>query len=323
MHGDHIAPQILADPPLNSDSTLHVIGVISNYAMWNSRYRLFRAWYERMKATPNVKVYVVETAFGDRAHEITSADEPTHLQLRTESEIWTKENMINLGVRRLLPRDWRYLAWVDCDIEFRDPTWAVHAMHEAQRFGVLQPWQSAADLGPQGQIMRTFDSFGAVYQSGVKMWTKPGDPYKMGHSGFAWVCTRAWYEAVGGLFEIAILGSGDAHMAWASIGRFETSLHGGMSAGFKRAAQDWQTRAMRFGHGEVGFSRGRIEHSFHGPKVRRAYRERWQILVDHAFDPFVDLRYDAQGVLQLVGKPKLEKEIRAYNRARSEDSIDE
>jgi hypothetical protein len=56
---------------------------------------------------------------------------------------------------------------------------------------------------------------------------------------------------------------------------------------------------------------------------RRFYKERWKLLVEHGFDPVKDLMRDAQGVIQLVGKPKLEQAIRQYNRSRYEDSIEE
>ena len=51
---------------LQSDNTLHVIGVISNPVRFHSRYRLFKSWASEMLKTPNVKLYVVESVFGDR-----------------------------------------------------------------------------------------------------------------------------------------------------------------------------------------------------------------------------------------------------------------
>jgi hypothetical protein len=322
IYRNHIVNQMRATPPLVTSNTLHIIGVISNYARFQSRYGLFRAWYEEIQKTTNAKVYIVEAAFGDRDFEVTSAQEPTHLQVRTNSEIWIKENLVNLGVRHLLPRDWKYVAWIDCDVEFRDPNWAGEAMQQAQHHPLLQPWQSCADLGPTGQITTNFSSFGFLQQTGVTMQTSPEQPYKYGHSGFAWVATRAMYEAASGLLDFAILGSADHHMAWASLGSVvESSVHAGMSDDFKQRCTEWQNRVVPMTHKQVGYSAGRLEHSFHGPKKRRYYRERWQILVDNKFQPSKDLRYDDQGVLQLVGKPNLEAAIRAYNRSRAEDDI--
>jgi len=112
-------------------------------------------------------------------------------------------------------------------------------------------------------------------------------------------------------------------MAFAMIGEVANTVHGGMSASFKRRCAEWQDRALRITKREVGFVPGRIEHMFHGPKKRRYYRERWQILIDHNYDPDTDLAYDAQGLPIIVGKPALEQAIRLYNRSRFEDSIEE
>jgi hypothetical protein len=266
----------------------------------------------------------VEAAHGDRKHEVVvegiGGDE---LALRVNTNGWIKENMINLGVRHLLPRDWRYVAWVDADVEFRDKHWAQECLHQLQHFHVLQPWQHCADLGHHGNILKTHTSFGYLQQQGVRIQRWSAEPYPYGHSGFAWACTRTFWEQVEGLLDFCILGSADHHMAWSMIGQADSTIHRGMTQAFFRRIHEWQARAMKITHGDVGFSVGRIEHSWHGSKTRRYYRERWQILVDHAFDPDKDLMRDAQGVLHLVGKPALEAAIRKYNRSRCEDSIEE
>jgi hypothetical protein len=317
----HIANQISNPAPV-SDSTLHVIGVVSNPVRWHSRYRLAREWMKTMEATPNVKLHVVEAAFGDRHHEVTATDCESHLQLRTKSEIWIKENEINLGEERLVPHDAKYIAWVDTDVAFRDPNWALETIHQLQHWPVVQPWQQCADLGPLGDVGALHQSFGYLLQSGKKFQRCPTDPYAYAHTGYAWACTREFWEQVRGLMDFCILGSADHHMAWAMIGDVAATIHGGLPASFFRLCREWQSRAMRITQGQVGFTPGRIEHSFHGSKAKRYYRERWQILIDNHFDPDRDLMYDAQGVLQLVGNPALEQAIRLYNRSRAEDSTE-
>ncbi len=314
----HLANQIL-HPELRSDNTLHVVGVVSNPERYNSRYRLAREWLERMQATPNVQVHLVEAAFGDRQHELEA---PSKHCLRVSTNAWIKENMINLGVKHLLPVDWRYLAWVDCDVEFRSPTWAQETMHQLQHFAVLQPWAHVADLTHQGSVSSSTASFGQTDATGKREIQTPNG-YTYGHTGYAWACTRSFWEQVEGLVDFCILGSADHHMALACVGECERTIHTQMISPFFRKLLEWQARAVRVTHGEVGFVEGRIEHHFHGPKKRRYYRERWQILVDNAFNPDTDLMRDAQGVIHIVGKPALESAIRKYNRARLEDSIED
>jgi hypothetical protein len=315
----------IAHPELRSDNTLHVVAVVSNPERYHSRYRLAHDFIGRMGSTPNVKLHVVEAAFGDRHHEVAdhaeAAGHGVH-RLRIRTNAWIKENMINLGVRHLLPTDWRYLAWVDADIEFRAPHWAQETLHQLQHFHLLQPWSHCVDLGYRGGVAQLSASFGHVLQTGRQMQANPNEPYHFGHTGYAWACTRVFWEQVGGLIDIGVLGSGDHHMAWAAVGR-ANKTHRQMHPNYRRRIFEWQDRAVRLTHGEVGCVEGRIEHNFHGPKRRRYYKERWQILVDHAFNPDVDLMRDAQGVNHIVGKPALEAAIRKYNRSRFEDSIEE
>lgn len=312
-------------PELRSDNTLHVIGVISNPARYNSRYRLARKWIKQMESTPNVKLHMVECAFGDRHHEVAR---PGDLKLRTSSEIWIKENMINLGARHLLPLDWKYLAWVDCDVEFRNPGWALETIHQLQHYPIVQPWQSACNLGPTGNISKSFDSVGYKIHLGASPFGKDGkrysgDPYIFGHCGYAWACTRRFWENVRGLIDFAILGSADHHQAMGCRGLYSHSVHSAMKGPFMENCHAWQTRAMQSTHGIIGYVNGRIEHSFHGSMSKRNYVGRWDILIKHKYDPNSDIRYDDQGLIQIVGKPGLEHDIRMYNRSRNEDGINE
>ncbi len=315
----HLHPHI-QNPTLVNDNLLHVVCVVSNTSRYHSRYRLARKFIEEMKATPNVRLYIVEQAYGDRHYELTRDHEPHHLQVRSNSEIWTKENLINLGVKRLLPRDWKYVAWVDADVSFRDPNWALETLHQLQHFSIVQPWQQCTDLGFVGDIMHTHHSIGYLSQMGR---LKPnGKSYPHGgHSGYAWAATRAFWEQTGGLLEVGILGSGDHHMALSCLGEADLRVSGDASKGFFRKCAEWRARAIRVTHKEIGYVNGRIEHGYHGQKADRKYADRWKILAKHDYDPDVDLMHDSQGLIQLVGKPALEADIRKYNRSRNEDAL--
>jgi hypothetical protein len=229
--------------------------------------------------------------------------------------------MINLGVRHLLPTNWKYLAWVDADIKFDQPNWALETIHQLQHYKVVQPWSECIDTGAHGEAMQLFPSFCKIVQSGIRPQAKSDEPYRFGHTGFAWACTRGFWENIGGLMDKAILGSADHHMAWSIYGQVEQSIHGLVADSFRRYCHDWQQRAHRETHGHVGHVPGIIHHHWHGPKAQRRYRERWQILIEHRFNPYTDLRYDSQGLVQLVGKPHLSDAIRRYFRERNEDSI--
>lgn len=308
-----------------SGQPLHVIGVISNHAQWHSRYRLFRAWLHEMKATPNVVVHVVELSHGDHCHELEAeCAGGSYLKLRSPSgHLWLKEAMINAAVRYLLPRDWKYAATVDCDVRWPDKRWAKRTIQALQNYQVVQPWATCNDLGPHGQTLQHHESFAYILSQGVPMKSTWDANYKYAHTGYAWAFTRKFWEQVGGFMDFNLVGSSDHHQAWGLINRVHDSVHGKMTDGFKRACEAWAKKAYRATNGNIGVVLTRIEHEWHGAKRNRYYRERWQIFVDHKFDPFTDLAYDEMGLPYILGKPALDEEIRRYNFSRHEDATSE
>lgn len=313
---------------LQSDNTLHVIGVVQNTVRFQSRIRLFKEWAAEMCATPNVKLHVVEAVYGDRHPEC----EPTVLDynykaVRINSEIWLKENMINLAVRHLLPKNWNYMAWVDCDVHFRRKDWAMATMHQLQHFNVVQPWTHAIDMDYNGGILKAVTSFGYLVANKKPSHhgNHPGSNfYTYAHPGYAWSCTRYFYENVEKLLDFCIVGAGDHHMAYGCLGKIRETIHNKVGQDYLDSCLEWQRKARRACAGIVGYVHGTIEHHWHGKKSDRKYWGRWDILLDHGFNPKKDICFDSQGVVQLCGenKYKLEHDVMLYNRARNEDSID-
>jgi hypothetical protein len=260
-----------------------------------------------------------------------------HVGVRAKTLLWNKECLINLGVRDMARNfpDWRYVAWCDGDIRFRKPDWAIETLHALQQYEVVQPWVDAYDLGPHDEHIQAHKSFchewwtngtRSVCPRGPMWWKFAGGPYDYPHSGYAWAATRHAYEWLGGLFELAVMGSGDHHMAYAMIGRAEYSVPGlpgtksGVTPSYWKHLKRWQDRAVHHVNFNIGFVPGTIEHYFHGKKTDRKYMDRWQMIIEHQFDPDMDIKPNAWGVLELAGnKPGLQHDLDAYFRLRNED----
>lgn len=309
---------------LRGDNTLHVVTVISNPVRYKSRYKLYEAFAKHMAEHPEVHLVTVEHAFGDRHHEVTDADNPDHVQVRGNHELWMKENLINIGVREL-PRDWKYMAWIDADVEFYNKDWAQETLHQLQHHQVLQLFETAVDLGPRNNVVQLHHGFCSQHRKGAPRVLNAGK-YGGGqkvfwHPGFAWACRREFYENVDGLLDFGVLGAGDHHMSLGLIGAAKESMPSGLNSNYVKAVLEWEKKAQRAAQGNIGFVEGSILHHWHGPKAKRYYIERWDVLKKHQFDPEADIRYDSQGLIELAGnKPGLRDDIRAYFRARDEDS---
>lgn len=299
---------------------LWIVAVVSNPERYKSRYQLF----ERFKTSvekAGANLLIVELAFGQRPFEMTEANNPLHVQLRTGDEIWHKEAMVNLGISRL-PPDWKYVAWIDADVEFMRPDWVTEIVHQLQHYSVIQLFQNAIDLGPQGEVLKTVDSF-------MHSWATNQAPpyahkyYPHWHPGYAWAARRDAVNDLGGLIDYAILGAADHHMAWALVGNVQNHIPKNLTPAYKKHLMIWQDRAEKHVRRNVGYMPGTIYHYWHGSKKNRRYIERWQILLKHGFDPELDLKKDWQGLPMLSDAGlRMRNDIRAYFQQRNEDSID-
>ena len=306
---------ILNNDPL--ENFLHVIIVVSNSGQFARRYILTKEFIDRIeREETNVRLYVAELAYGDKPFIITDASNKRHLQLRTETPLWHKENMINIGVGKLLPSTWKAFAWIDADIEFESPTWALDTLRilNGSR-DIVQLFSHSLDMNMSEQTMRVFNSFAFQYtkkqqyaNQGVNYW----------HPGYAWAITRRAYERIGGLYDLGILGSGDNIMSLCLIDAGLKGIQKDSSDDYKETVLEFQ-RKMRLLR--LGYVPGVIRHHFHGSKKNRKYSERWQILVHHGYSPTRDLCRNRDGLLvpTAVCPAGMLEEIRDYFVERKED----
>ena len=316
-------------------SRFYVITIVSNPVRYRSRYEIYRR-FRAMVESAGVKLITIEQAFGDRPFEITERDNPMHVQVRSEEELWHKENMLNIGIEHMmqLDPDAKYVAWVDADVfPTRLPKdWFEETVQELQHYEFVQMFETAQDLDP------AFNPMGKIHQGFIATYVKSGfkrpagyGVWKMGyyehhgHPGFAWAANVEAISRVGGLIDWGILGSGDRHMAMALIGCVEQSRSDELHSNYRAMLKEWQERCDRYIKQDVGFVRGGIYHHWHGKKVNRGYSDRWKILIENNFNPMTDVKKDAQGLFRLeTHSPRqirLRDQIRAYFRSRNEDDI--
>jgi len=293
------------------DTTLHVIMVVSNPCEFKRRYELALQFIDRMSQEENVSLYVVELCYKDQPFVLTH-ECPSHLQLRTEDPLWHKENMINCGTQ-LLPEGWKAMAWIDADLEFESSTWAIDTLKLLNGYAdVVQLFSHAVDMDKSGRTMTVSNSAGYQYEKGLPM----GEGANYWHPGYAWACTRAAYDQMGGLYENAILGSGDHVMLCALLGQVDKAIHEKSELGYKADARVFQSRTR---HLRFSYVPGVIRHHYHGTKANRKYRERWSILVEHRFESSYLLKKDSLLVPSDTCPPKLLADILQYFKERNED----
>jgi len=325
----------------SNEQTLHLAAPYSNPFRWDSRRKLFNDFRQSIIYTPNISFYAGELAYGNRPFEVTGTH-PNDVQLRTSSELFHKENIINETIKRF-PSDWLYGGYSDGDFTFTRHDWALEAIQLLQHYDFVQLFSSYTDLtavgyGGSQPYTKVSKSFAQVYSDNNHTlpvnagWAdEKGFPKKIpygfpwipvGATGGAWAFRRSAFDTVGGLFDQAILGHGDWFMAFGLVGEHtqgdiaEASFH----PHYLSSINEWQNRAALLKK-NIGVVDQFAVHHFHGPKSKRGYESRDAILVKYAFDPIADIKRNSQGIWELTGnKPGLRDAIRRYFIQRQEDN---
>jgi len=301
------------------EDKLHVVIVISNPCLYARRYILIKEFIQRIEnEETDVVLYVVEMAYQNQRFLITHAKNPRHLQIRTETPLWHKENMINMGIRHLLPKNWKAVAWIDSDLEFENATWAKDTLKVLNGSkDIVQIFSHCVDMDIDNRTMNIFSSFGSQFTKEMPYVTKSLDYW---HPGYAWACTRQAYDKMGGLYQDAILGSADNVMALSLIGKGLKAIHQNSSEDYKDSVIEYQKRVRSL---RLGYVPGVIRHYFHGSKKNRKYTERWHILLKHGFSPKQHLHFQKDGLMvpSKTCPQQMLTEIYHYFKERNEDEF--
>ena len=270
----------------------------------------------RMEREENVILYIVELIYPKQKFIITNQNNPRHLQIKANDILWHKENMINVGTK-LLPSDWKAFAWIDADIEFENPYFALDTLKILNgNCDIVQLFSHCIDMDQSEKTLGIHTSAGYNYIKGKNFCGKGVDYW---HPGYAWAMTRKAYESIGGLYELGILGSGDNIMLHSLLGNGINSINKESHSDFKDSIVKYEMciKNLRF-----GYTPGLIRHYFHGSKKNRKYNDRWKILITYDYSPYKHIIKDPNtGILSCTKEfsDDFKNEIINYFSERNED----
>lgn len=205
--------------------------------------------------------------------------------VNTSSILWHKEDAINLAVRELIPSDADAVAWIDSDI-LLEP-------------GILDRASKLLETHEAVQLFEDFEWLGPSGNPGTRrgVWAG-GTPDLRGRChGGAWAARRETIEAIGGLYDRAIVGGGDSAWVAAILGETGTLPQRGW---FPRMIESWEPWATLVGQHvrRVGTTGGTARHLYHGANARRQYRSRHYRLHRLGFDPVRHLETGDGGLME-------------------------
>jgi hypothetical protein len=299
------------------EKKLNVIIVISNPCLYAKRYKLLNEFVRRIEEEEeNVNLFIVELIYNNQKYIVTDKKNKNHLQIKTETPLWHKENLVNLAVKYLLPKNYKAFAWIDSDIEFDNNTWATDTLKilNGSR-DIVQLFSHCVDMYKDETNLNIFNGFGYSFSKTKKYTTKGLDYW---HPGYAWAITRKSYEKIGGLYDKGILGSGDNIIALSVINKVENVLNYSYHEDYKNSILEYQTKIKSL---RLGYVPGIIRHFYHGSKKNRKYTERWKILIEHHYSPIQHIKYDETGIIVPTDdfSESFKRDVLNYFKERKED----
>jgi len=286
-------------------------------------YRKFRLSSQKQ----GLKLLCVELSFGGREPELTKDDADILIQLRSNTILWQKERLLNIGLRNL-PDDCTKIIWIDCDIIFQNDNWVEEVYKSLDKYFVIQPFSFVIRLPKDGIISSEDLPFGLeegqkIHSMGYGM--RDSDREKLfdffihGHSGFAWAARREIFNKHG-FYDRLILGSGDLMMAHTFYGHKFNYIRSLSSEPMQLDQDVWFEEIYNIVKSNVYFVPGLIFHLWHGDKINKLHDERFEILVSENFDPRKDIKLDSNDCWTwATNKPKLHQWCEKYFSFRKEE----
>jgi hypothetical protein len=312
-------------PSYSVASDLWVISAFYNSHDYHTKSAALLRYLEAMKSS-GVPLLLVEGAFEGARYSLPSSRNV--LRVRCKDVMWQKERLLNLALKRL-PQSCKKVAWLDADVLFSNPYWAIETSELLDQYPIVQPFETALWL-PHGDEF--FQGRGLVWPSFAKAFSelpgafRSGNFDRHGHCGYAWAARRELLERHG-FFDRSIAGGGDHLMAHAMGGDFSSlcvQKMVGRNTAYSRDFANWGRPFYRSVRSRIGFTRGHLLHLWHGDKAKRQYSERSRELLEIRFDPRRDIKIGKTGGWEWASdRPELHDWARTYFARREEDALPE
>lgn len=264
--------------------------IISSYFNpMHSPYRLkaFNTFYDSIKHLNHV---IVECVIGDAKPELPESENIQ--RIHTENLLWHKESILNLIISKL-PRQYKYVFWIDADVTFTNKNWLIDAVEQLQGdINILQPFEYCVHMDkdetkPSFNLNHVRSSVSDYTKRHKKVWRSFSANYvtttfssssnydQHGHVGFAWGAKRELLERVP-LYDKALIGGADHIIAHAAAGQIG---HPCIKKSFTDDLEnvlDWSRRFYAVAKGKIGYVKGDLFHIWHGDINKRQYLKRIQ-----------------------------------------------
>jgi len=283
--------KIIQQFPKKLPGTFWGITSYFNPAKYKNKIENYRKFRESSKKQ-GLNLISVELAFGNEPFELTKKDADILIQVRSNSILWQKERLLNIGLKHL-PKDCDKVAWLDCDILFMNNNWIQESSSLLEKYKVIQLFsflirdskKSIKDFFKipfgriDGQKYEGF-SYGLINSCEASKQTNPGG---------AWAARKEDLVKCK-FYDRFILNSGDVLQALMFFNEpFSKIFDGLLNINIKKDISSWMKNSKMIKK-SVYYLDNIGVHLWHGDMKNRQYYQKADILKKYNFDPNKDIK---------------------------------
>jgi hypothetical protein len=288
----------------------------NNYNNKINNYNIFRENIIKQ----GIKLITVECAFKDKPFQLTAKDADILIQVRSNSILWHKENLLNIAFSNL-PVDCDKIAWMDCDIIFLNKNWVKETASLLEKYVIVKPFKQAIRISEEdsNKIIKTrkievIKKINNFHNNDLDFRTN--DDFINYISVFSWAARRSIFDEIG-FYDKMVVGGGDSIMTTAFMG--QKIIIQDLPMELEKDIKVWSTILYSRVKGSIFFLNGKVIHMFHGSLKNRKYDSRYNILKKNDFDPIKDVGLNKDGCLEWISpKKELHKYLHNYFYRRNE-----
>jgi hypothetical protein len=244
---------------------LWVVSCYFNPMKYKIRQKNFDIFYKALKGS-NINYTIVECSYKNEPYK-TRKDKNV-IQLKSNSILWQKERLLNIAINAL-PDKCKKVVWLDCDVLFTNPYWAVETSALLEKYKIVQPFDKAIWLPKNHDFYSgegiVYPGFSKCYKDDPSLGSK-NIAANHGHTGFAWAGQKEILQKHG-LYEGCLSGVADHYMAHAFFGDWDGDCikrHFKENNFYYRHYKKWSEAIYADVKSEVSYTNGTILHLWHG-----------------------------------------------------------
>lgn len=293
-----------------------VVSVFYNWAGFSSPIKNLNNFIRHMDAN-NIPLYGVELSLNGK---FITEKYPNWIKIKVSKEniCFQKEACINL-LEKFIPEKYTKIAWIDCDIFFKNKNWYNEASEKLSSYKVIQLFSKELFTNRLGYEINSIPCLLSVGGPNTEVESRK----YLGTPGAALAARRDLWKKGGGLFPFSFMGGGDSVFMY-TLYNNTSDKNVNRASGYQKKFKlylDWSEKVRKYVNGSCSWIDGDIVHSWHGDRENRQYTSRHDISDNINWQKTLCL--DERGIIHLKGLPNSTyAEIYMYFKNRNEDGED-